>query len=98
MGSWFEDLDADDPADQPGRIRVTDESVMGEVAAWNGKYGFVTPYIDLEHPKVKQRDGKIFLSLQNLRGTDDLMVGQAVMFHVYEGKSGLGAEECEIVT
>lgn len=80
-------------ADLP-RTRVTDVSVSGEVVEWKGKFGWVKATTDIEHEHAAKRDGKLYVNAKDLIGGEELTVGQAVEFHVYEDSSGLGAEEC----
>jgi len=80
-------------ADLP-RTRVTDASVSGEVVEWKGKFGWVKATDAIEHEKAAKRDGKLYVNAKDVIGGDELTVGQAVEFHVYEDGSGLGAEEC----
>lgn len=75
------------------RTRITGESVTGTVVSWKGTHGFITPDDVIDHPKASLKDGKIYVSASDVL-TGELNVGDLVNFHVYEDKSGLGAEEC----
>lgn len=91
-----DNVDDEDVAGGPelSRSRVTEESVMGEVVSWKGKYGFVKALTDISHAKAGDRGGKIYLHSKDVLGDAKLKVGQSVTFQVYEDSSGLGAEEC----
>lgn len=64
---------------------------------WKGKFGWVTATDPIEHEKAAKRDGKLYVNAKDIIGGEELTVGQAVEFVVYEDSSGLGAEECVAV-
>eukprot|EP00420_Gonyaulax_spinifera_P024159 CAMPEP_0197894618 /NCGR_PEP_ID=MMETSP1439-20131203/35924_1 /TAXON_ID=66791 /ORGANISM="Gonyaulax spinifera, Strain CCMP409" /LENGTH=370 /DNA_ID=CAMNT_0043514993 /DNA_START=66 /DNA_END=1178 /DNA_ORIENTATION=- len=65
---------------------------MGEVTAWKGKFGFISPSEPIDHPAAKKGDGKVYVSSKDVVG-DELKVGSTVHFMVYSDSSGIGAEE-----
>merc|ERR1712039_1125848 len=77
------------------RERLTAEKFTGEVLSWSGKFGFIKPDEEVDHPNAKKKEGKIWVSVNDIDG-DELTVGQNVSFHIYNDASGvLGAEEVE---
>ncbi|CAE8604524.1 unnamed protein product [Polarella glacialis] len=76
------------------RTRLTDSPMTGQVIEWKGKYGWVMPTVPIEHEKATKHDGKIFISMSDLVGVEELTEGSLCQFHVFEDASGLGAEEC----
>lgn len=75
------------------RTRISAEKFQGTVAAWKGKYGWITPSEEIEHEKAKGRKG-LFVSKADLEGgIEELTEGATVEFHLWEDESGLGAEE-----
>jgi len=80
----------------PGpRERLTVVPTTGEVAAWKGAFGFITPHEVVDHPQASKREGKIYIAKKDIEGgATSLEVGQLVQFHVFVDNTGLGAEEC----
>merc|ERR1712066_913984 len=77
------------------RERLTAEKFTGEVVSFKGKFGYIQPDEEVDHPDAKKKDGKIWVSVNDIEG-DELTVGQTVSFHIYTDASGtLGAEEVE---
>lgn len=64
---------------------------------WKGKFGWVKAAEKIEHEQAEKRDGKLYVNAKDIVGGEELTVGQAVEFHIYEDSSGLGAEECVAV-
>mmetsp|Transcript_141347 Transcript_141347/g.451452 ORF Transcript_141347/g.451452 Transcript_141347/m.451452 type:complete len:325 (+) Transcript_141347:125-1099(+) len=75
------------------RVRISAEKFSGEVSAWKGKYGFITPSEQIEHEKASLHNGSLFFSKDDFEGSGDIEVGASVQFHICEDDSGLGAEE-----
>jgi len=76
------------------KTRITAEKFTGEVTKWQGKFGFIKPAEPVEHEKAEKHDGCLFVSINDIEGdTKELTVGSLCEFHIYEDKSGLGAEE-----
>merc|ERR1712137_1266146 len=74
------------------RERRTEEKFTGEVVSWTGKFGFIKPDEEVDHPNAQKKEGKIWVSVNDIDG-DELTVGQNVSFHIYNDASGvLGAE------
>lgn len=77
------------------RERLTAEKFTGEVVEWKGKFGYVKPDEEVDHPNAKKKEGKLWVSVKDIDG-DELTVGQSVSFHIYTDASGiLGADEVE---
>ena len=49
------------------RERITETPMIGEVLEWKGKYGWVKPSEDIQHPKFM---GKLFVSMTDLTGVE----------------------------
>lgn len=75
------------------RTRLSAEKFQGVVTAWKGKYGFIKPDESVPHEKAQLRDGNLFVSKEDLEGTERLDVGAPVVFHISEDSTGLLAEE-----
>jgi len=83
--------------DQP-RTRVSDAPIRGEVIEWKDNYGWVRAHASIEHPAASRRDGRIYVSKQDLSNSvDSLAVGATVRFILYEDPSGLGGEDVSVV-
>ncbi|CAK9042348.1 Hypothetical protein SCF082_LOCUS24378 [Durusdinium trenchii] len=78
------------------REAVTTDFVTGSVIEWKGKFGWIKPDSPIDHEWAKYRDGKIWVSKQDLSGLEELSEGQRVQFKVYVDPSGLGAEETSL--
>lgn len=77
------------------RKRLTlDFPISGTVLEWKGTHGWVSPSEEVDHPKVKSAEGRLYLHKQDLIAATELSVGQEVNFHIFEDKAGLGVEEC----
>merc|ERR1719476_185579 len=76
------------------RTRISAEKFTGDVVKWQGKYGFIKPAEPIEHEKATKHDGALYVTMNDIEGdTKELTVGSLCEFHIYEDKSGLGAEE-----
>lgn len=82
------------PGHKLPRTRVTENPVLGEVLEWKGKYGWIRPSEQVQHAQADRREGKIFVSQQDLVGTSELVPGRLCQFQIFSDPSGLGAEEC----
>mmetsp|Transcript_79059 Transcript_79059/g.223741 ORF Transcript_79059/g.223741 Transcript_79059/m.223741 type:complete len:318 (-) Transcript_79059:123-1076(-) len=76
------------------RTRVTEMAISGTVAEWKGKYGWIEPAEQIDHPKAGKNKGKIWVSMDDIGELSELTPGASVEFHLWEDASGLGAEEC----
>lgn len=77
------------------RERLTAEKFTGVVVSFKGKFGYIQPDEEVDHPDAKKKDGKVWVSVNDIEG-DELTVDQQVSFHIYTDASGvLGAEEVE---
>merc|ERR1712113_160596 len=70
------------------RERLTAEKFTGEVVSFRGKFGYIQPDEEVDHPDAKKKDGKIWVSVNDIDG-DELTVGQNVSFHIYTDASGI---------
>merc|ERR1712087_758165 len=78
------------------RERLTAEKFSGEVIEWKGKFGYIQPSEEIEHPDAQKHGGKLWFSIKDCPDQAELAVGTAVAFHVYSDSSGtLGAEEID---
>lgn len=78
------------------RTRITADKFLGTVAAWKGKYGWITPAEEIQHAKASQNKG-LFVSSSDLpEGVTELPAGATVAYHIFEDASGLGAEQVEL--
>eukprot|EP00928_Gymnodinium_smaydae_P040477 TRINITY_DN27451_c1_g1_i1.p1 TRINITY_DN27451_c1_g1~~TRINITY_DN27451_c1_g1_i1.p1 ORF type:complete len:201 (-),score=52.41 TRINITY_DN27451_c1_g1_i1:12-614(-) len=75
------------------RTRALDSTVYGEVVEWKGKYGWIRAAEPIEHPLARKHDGRIYLSLTDIKDGSEVAVGKTCAFYVYSDASGLGAEE-----
>jgi len=75
------------------RTRITDQSLTGTVLEWKGKFGWIEPAEPIEHEKAAKRDGKIWVSVDDIVDGTELIEGAVVEFQLWEDDSGLGAEE-----
>merc|ERR1719487_2309233 len=65
------------------RTRLTEEAVTGEVLEWKGKYGWIKPTEELDHPMASRREGRVWVSCSDLQGVEELTAGTVCQFHVY---------------
>lgn len=78
------------------RTRISDEKVGGVVSAWKGKYGWILPNEKIRHEKAAWHKGSLWFRIDDLEGgSDALLQGTPVLFHISEDPKGLGAEEVE---
>jgi len=78
----------------PGRKqRVGTTKVTGEIKAWKGGFGWITPDQPVKHPLFR---GQIYVKSSDVVGGQPLEAGTRVEFHVYIDSQGVGAEECEL--
>merc|ERR1712137_1188915 len=64
------------------RERLTAEKFTGEVVSFRGKFGYIMPDEEVDHPDAKKKDGKIWVSVNDIQG-DELTEDQQVSFHIY---------------
>ncbi|CAJ1400079.1 unnamed protein product [Effrenium voratum] len=65
------------------REPVGEDFVTGECVEWKGKFGWIKPDIPVEHDAAKWRDGKVWVSMKDLIGVEELAEGQRVLFKIY---------------
>eukprot|EP00443_Scrippsiella_acuminata_P024348 CAMPEP_0115244442 /NCGR_PEP_ID=MMETSP0270-20121206/39987_1 /TAXON_ID=71861 /ORGANISM="Scrippsiella trochoidea, Strain CCMP3099" /LENGTH=229 /DNA_ID=CAMNT_0002659573 /DNA_START=78 /DNA_END=767 /DNA_ORIENTATION=+ len=75
------------------RTRVTEVLISGTVLEWKGKFGWIQPDGEVDHPMASKNNGRIYVAAQDLQGETEMAAGGVVQFHVYSDSSGLGAEE-----
>jgi len=92
-GGEFEGPEHRMPKEPMPKTRVSEVAITGEIIEWKGKYGWLRPHAEIQHPMAKKRGGRVFMSSKDVAGSLDLAVGSVVQFHVYEDPTGLGAEE-----
>lgn len=74
------------------RERISESEVTGEVVVWYGTHGWISLHEDLLHPKALERNGKVYMSKEDLDDGGTVRGGDMVQFHVFLDDSGLGAE------
>ena len=79
------------------RTRLSAEPLNGVVASWRGAIGWIQPEQQLNHPRAFSRQGQIYIHAKDVISQEPLMQGQAVRFHLYEDRAGLGAEQCYVI-
>merc|ERR1740121_2746407 len=63
------------------RNRISAEKFLGTVAAWKGKYGWITPSEEIPHEKASLHRGSLFTCVEDLVGLEALTDGATVEFH-----------------
>jgi len=64
----------------------------GTILDWKGSFGWIKPSRPINHPKAKQRQGKIYLGAEDVK--EELEgIGATVSFTLYSDNSGLGAAD-----
>lgn len=76
------------------RTRLSAEPLNGVVVTWKGAIGWIQPEQQLNHPRAFSRQGQVYIHAKDVINNEPLTVGQAVRFHLYEDRAGLGAEQC----
>lgn len=76
------------------RTRLSAEPLNGVVLTWKGAIGWIQPEQQLNHPRAFSRQGQVYIHAKDVINNEPLTVGQAVRFHLYEDRAGLGAEQC----
>lgn len=76
------------------RRRLGEERFGGMALEWKGKYGWIQPDEHIDHPRAAKHQGRIFISVIDLVGTERLVANERVAFYLFEDEAGLGAEEC----
>jgi len=79
------------------REDVTSDFVTGTALEWKGKFGWIAPDTPVDHECSKYRDGKVWVSMTDLVGAEELSEGQRVQFKVYVDPNGLGAQEVSVI-
>eukprot|EP00927_Polykrikos_kofoidii_P046216 TRINITY_DN40427_c0_g1_i1.p1 TRINITY_DN40427_c0_g1~~TRINITY_DN40427_c0_g1_i1.p1 ORF type:complete len:384 (+),score=67.70 TRINITY_DN40427_c0_g1_i1:51-1154(+) len=54
------------------RETITEEMATGEVLEWLGRYGWIRPHSPPDHPAARLRDGKIYVTKQDLASTESV--------------------------
>lgn len=80
------------------RQRVFPEQMTGQVIEWKGKFGWIHASTQINHPKARKHQNKIFISTIDIVGATSLCPGDYCSFYVFEDEAGIGAEECVKIT
>jgi len=80
------------------RTRVSTAPVTGEVVEWKGKYGWIMPARPLDHAAISKHKGRLYIHENDLVHASKLEAGMTCRFQVFSDASGLGAEECVVLT
>eukprot|EP00913_Durusdinium_trenchii_P022441 g21079.t1 len=62
--------------------------------SWKGLIGWIQPEQPLNHPRAFSRQGQVYVHAKDVLNQEPLAIGQAVRFHLYEDRAGLGADQC----
>jgi len=89
-GQEFEDFPRGLPS---GRRPGVEGRVLGTIAEWKGRFGWILPDEEIQHPEARLKGGRVYLA------QDDVMevisgVGAHVSFYAYSDGNGLGAMHC----
>lgn len=76
------------------RTRLSVEPLQGVVMSWKGLIGWIQPEQPLNHPRAFSRQGQVYVHAKDVLNQEPLAIGQAVRFHLYEDRAGLGADQC----
>jgi len=79
------------------KTRLSVEKFTGTVVTWKGKFGWIKPGEEIDHPKGSLHNGNLFCGAGDIVGAQALDQGATVEFHINEDSSGLGAEEIVVV-
>jgi len=76
------------------RERIIDDPMVGEVISWKGKFGWIKPGEDIDHPEAAKHGGKLYAHIKDVvEEGQTLQKGASVQFYLFKDASGLGAEE-----
>jgi len=76
------------------RERIMDVPMVGEVISWKGKFGWIKPGEDIDHPEAAKHGGKLYAHIKDVvEEGQTLQKGASVQFYLFKDASGLGAEE-----
>jgi len=81
-------------APQGQRKRVSNAMISGQVKAWKGGFGWITPLEPVSHPQFR---GQIYVKGSDVAQGQALEVGTQVVFYLYADSQGLGAEQCSLM-
>lgn len=89
------DEDWDDFPGSPGGSRrpAVRGRTTGSIVEWKGKFGWIQPDAQIDHPEARMKGGRIYLGQQDVSEVIS-GVGAHVSFYVYADGTGLGAMEC----
>lgn len=73
------------------RELIHDAPLLGTISAWKGKFGWVTPHDEIEHPAKTNKNGDIYVAQEDVEDEID-GVGSTVQFMLYQDGRGLGAQ------
>eukprot|EP00929_Paragymnodinium_shiwhaense_P018534 TRINITY_DN12937_c0_g1_i1.p1 TRINITY_DN12937_c0_g1~~TRINITY_DN12937_c0_g1_i1.p1 ORF type:complete len:504 (+),score=189.20 TRINITY_DN12937_c0_g1_i1:97-1608(+) len=74
------------------RQKVGGARLMGKVAEWKGKYGWILPTQPLKHPEAAKHKGKLYFAQEDV-SAELSGVGCMVSFSLYKDGGGLGAQD-----
>lgn len=72
------------------REMLHDEFLIGTINAWKGKFGWVTPDDEIDHPEIAKHQGHLYLKQEDVEEEIE-GVGARVQFMLYSDGMGLGA-------
>mmetsp|Transcript_16 Transcript_16/g.44 ORF Transcript_16/g.44 Transcript_16/m.44 type:complete len:165 (-) Transcript_16:252-746(-) len=82
------------------RTRPDAELHLGTVAEWRGHFGWIKPETPIDHPLANKHGGRVYVSEKDIisEGYRELRPGQTCQFVLYQDASGIGAEQCQVLT
>lgn len=72
------------------REMLHDEFLIGTISAWRGKFGWVKPDDEIDHPDMDKHKGDLYLKQEDVEEEIE-GVGARVQFMLYSDGMGLGA-------
>mmetsp|Transcript_43436 Transcript_43436/g.125364 ORF Transcript_43436/g.125364 Transcript_43436/m.125364 type:complete len:553 (-) Transcript_43436:97-1755(-) len=74
--------------------------ISGTIISWKGTIGWIKPASEIDHPEAELHTGKVFLHRNDVASGANLgmLRGARVNFTVYADGTGLGAQQCRVVT
>eukprot|EP00416_Gambierdiscus_australes_P021862 CAMPEP_0171058052 /NCGR_PEP_ID=MMETSP0766_2-20121228/2227_1 /TAXON_ID=439317 /ORGANISM="Gambierdiscus australes, Strain CAWD 149" /LENGTH=472 /DNA_ID=CAMNT_0011513267 /DNA_START=119 /DNA_END=1534 /DNA_ORIENTATION=+ len=99
-------MKGEEKGQQKGRRRRTTilggRRVTGTIVTWKNTMGWINPSASISHPEAELHQGKVFLHASDLAAGakhDSVKLrGARVNFTVYADGTGLGAQQCRVVT
>jgi len=72
------------------REMLHDEFLIGTIVAWKGKFGWIKPDDEIDHPEIEKHKGDLYLKQEDVEEEIE-GVGARVQFMLYSDGMGLGA-------